>query len=42
MDERVCSIFKPEQVAYFQQVIGRLKEGGCGAIIPAAPRFLSS
>jgi aspartate racemase len=33
MDELVCSIFKPEQVGYFQQVIGRLKEEGCGAVI---------
>jgi aspartate racemase len=33
MDELVCSVFKPEQVAYFQRVIGRLKEEGCEAAI---------
>jgi aspartate racemase len=33
MDELVCGVFKPEQVVYFQQVIGRLKEEGCDAVI---------
>lgn len=32
MDELVCSTFKPESVAYFQQVIARLKEQGCDAV----------
>lgn len=33
MDELVCGAFKPESVAYFQQVIGRLKEQGCDAVV---------
>jgi aspartate racemase len=33
MDELVCSIFKPEAIAYFQRVIGRMKEGGCDAVV---------
>jgi aspartate racemase len=33
MDELVCSIFKPESVAYYQQVIGRLKDQGCDAVV---------
>jgi aspartate racemase len=33
MDELVCSVFKPEAVAYFQRVIGRMKEEGCDAVI---------
>jgi aspartate racemase len=33
MDELVCSTFKPESVAYFQQVIGRLKDQGCDAVV---------
>jgi aspartate racemase len=33
MDELVCSVFKPESVAYFQQVIGRLKDQGCDAVV---------
>jgi aspartate racemase len=32
MDELVCSVFKPESVAYFQQVIGRMKDSGCDAV----------
>jgi aspartate racemase len=32
MDELVRGVFKPEQVAYFQQVIGRLKGEGCDAV----------
>ncbi|WP_281556048.1 amino acid racemase [Thalassomonas sp. RHCl1] len=33
MQELVYGIFKPESVAYFQQVIGGLKEKGCDAVI---------
>ena len=33
MDELVCSIFKPESVAYYQKVIGRMKEQGCDAVV---------
>lgn len=33
MDELVCSRFKPEGVAYFQQVIARLKDQGCDAVV---------
>ena len=32
MDELVRGIFKPEQVAYFQKVIARLKGEGCDAV----------
>jgi aspartate racemase len=33
MDELVRSIFRPESVAYFQRVIGRMKTEGCDAVI---------
>jgi aspartate racemase len=33
MDELVCSVFKPEAVACFQGVIGRLRESGCDAVV---------
>ena len=33
MDELVRSTFKSESVAYFQQVIGGLKDGGCDAVV---------
>jgi aspartate racemase len=33
MDELVCSVSKPESVAYFQQVIARLKNQGCDAVV---------
>jgi len=33
MDELVCGVIKPAQVAYFQRVIGRLKDAGCDAVI---------
>ena len=33
MDELVRGTFKPEQVAYFQKVIGRLKTEGCDAVV---------
>jgi aspartate racemase len=33
MDELVCSTFKPESIASFQQVIARLKDQGCDAVV---------
>jgi aspartate racemase len=33
MDELVCSVFRPEAVAYFQQVMGRMKGQGCDAVV---------
>ena len=33
MDELVCGIFKPEAVASFQQVIQRMKDQGCDAVV---------
>ena len=33
MDELVRGIFKPDQVAYFRKVIGRLKTEGCDAVV---------
>ncbi|MBX3659154.1 MAG: amino acid racemase [Ramlibacter sp.] len=33
MDELVCGVFRPEGVAYFQQVIGRMKADGCDAVV---------
>ncbi len=33
MDELVCGIFRPESMLYFQQVIARLKERGCDAVV---------
>ncbi len=33
MDELVYGVFAPEAVSYFQQVIGRLKDGGCDAVV---------
>jgi aspartate racemase len=33
MHELVYGIFKPQAVAYFQQVIGRMKDAGCDAVI---------
>ena len=33
MDELVCSVFKPQAVAYFQRVIARLKDEGCDAVV---------
>lgn len=33
MDELVYGVFKSEAVAYFQDVIGRMKEGGCDAVV---------
>jgi len=33
MDELVYGVFKPEAVAFFQRVIGRMKEEGCDAVV---------
>ena len=33
MDELVCGVFRPESVAYYQQVFERLKNSGCDAVI---------
>jgi len=33
MEELVYGVFKPEAVAYFQGVTGRLKEEGCDAVV---------
>ena len=32
-DELVNGVFRPEAVAYFQQVIGRMRDEGCDAVI---------
>jgi aspartate racemase len=32
-EELVCGIFKPEAVAYFQQVMARMKDEGCDAVV---------
>jgi aspartate racemase len=33
MDELVYGVFKPEAVAYFQRVIGQMKDEGCDAVV---------
>jgi aspartate racemase len=33
MDELVCSVFKPEAVAYLQRVMRRMKDEGCDAVV---------
>ena len=33
MDELVCGVFKPESVAWFQRVIGCMKDTGCDAVV---------
>jgi aspartate racemase len=33
MDELVYGVFKPEGVAYYQEVIGRMRAAGCDAVI---------
>jgi aspartate racemase len=33
MDELVCGVFRPEAVATFQRVIGRMKDEGCDAVV---------
>src|SRR4029079_19436151 len=32
-EELVYGVFKPEAVAYFQKVMGRLKDEGCDAVV---------
>jgi len=33
MDELTCGVFKPEAIAYFQQVISRMKNEDCDAVV---------
>ena len=33
MDELVYGVFRPEAVAYFQRVLGRMKSEGCDAVV---------
>jgi len=33
MDELVCGIFKSDAIAFHQQVIGRMKDQGCDAVV---------
>ncbi len=33
MDELVYGVFKPEAAAYFRQVVGRMKDKGCDAVV---------
>ncbi len=33
MDELVCGVFKPQAIGYFQQVIARMKQEGCDAVV---------
>ncbi|MGA7986650.1 MAG: amino acid racemase [Burkholderiales bacterium] len=33
MDELVCGVFRPEAVAFFQRVYGRMRGGGCDAVV---------
>jgi aspartate racemase len=33
MDELVCGVFRPEAVAFHQQVIARMKMAGCDAVV---------
>ena len=33
MDELVCGVFKPEGIAFYQQVFARMKNEGCDAVI---------
>ena len=33
MDELVCGVFKPEAIATFQQVMTRMKNAGCDAVV---------
>jgi aspartate racemase len=33
MDELVCSVFKPEAVAFHQRVIDRMRHEGCDAVV---------
>ena len=40
MDDLVCGVFKPEAVAFFQRVIGRMKEEGCDAVVLGCTEIL--
>lgn len=33
MDELVCGVFRPEAVAWFQRVIGRMQQAGCDGVV---------
>jgi aspartate racemase len=33
MDELVCGVFKPEAIAYHQEVVARMKDAGCDAVV---------
>ena len=33
MNELVCGVLQPEAVTYFQQVIGRMRDEGCDAVV---------
>jgi aspartate racemase len=33
MDELVCGVFRPQALHYFQEVISRMKESGCDAVV---------
>jgi aspartate racemase len=33
MDELVCGVFRPQDVAFHQQVIARMKTAGCDAVV---------
>ena len=33
MDELVCGVFRPEAIACFQRVMGRMKDAGCDAVV---------
>lgn len=33
MDELVCGVFRPESVAYYQRLFGRMKDEGCDAVV---------
>ena len=33
MDELVCGVFRPEAVAWFQRVIGRMRAAGCDGVV---------
>lgn len=33
MEELVCGVFKPEAIACYQRVIGRMKDEGCDAVV---------
>src|SRR6185369_1141171 len=33
MEELTCGVVKPESIARFQQVVGRMKEAGCDAVV---------